>query len=487
MKKILNLAILVIFASTYSFAQLTTITNLSKSYQNHFGWDLSGYGNYCCVSDPRDSINDYGNGSVYIYEKSGSNWNFSQRISSKQKVPYQLFGYRVSMYQDYLAVTEIGNQTKGFMSGKVYIYHLQNNVWSLSDSLLPDTSQKMALYGEALQLYGNTLYVGAPNIDSGCVYIYQNQGGKFTLKQKIISPYNTDYEFGKTICVSPDYLFIGAPATNNSIVNGGVFVYKMKNQVWELDTFFRQQISLAGSHFGASLAFENNNLIIGAPFSTVSNGTDEYFFAGAVYVASIVNNAWTLNSNPITSKDIGGHDLFGSSIALKDSILFVSSPRHDKLTKDEGSIETFKLNNNNQWIADSVYYAPNHSIYFGNNIFVFNDNLMVSTGGEKTQKNKGLIYIFQINNLLDNIQNPANTSTQYRILPNPTSEYFSVQADTREPFIYNIYSIDGRLMLSGAGSVNKRISVKSLSNGIYMISIQDKNQNVHTERLVVSH
>ena len=93
MKTLLTIGIVIftIYSGTIVNAQ-KTIVNISNSYQNHFGWDISGYGSYCCVSDPRDSINDFGNGAVLIYKKNGANWNFLQKISASVKKPYQLFG-----------------------------------------------------------------------------------------------------------------------------------------------------------------------------------------------------------------------------------------------------------------------------------------------------------------------------------------------------------------------------------------------------------
>ena len=465
----ISLLVVILLSSIIGKSQYT-IVNLSNHFQNHFGWDISGYGEYCCVSDPRDSINELGNGSVNIYKKNALSWNFVQSISAATKAPYQLFGYKVSMNKKYLAVSEIGNRTKGFMSGKVTIYKLQNSIWSHFQDILPDSNKKSMYFGEEIELYNDMLYIGAPNIDSGCVVVYQLQGGQFIKKQKIPSPFDMDFEFGKSINVNQNHLFIGAPATSNSLINGGVFVYQMQNNKWELDTFFREQPSASSSNFGISLASQDDILVIGAPHTAVNDGAEDYFFAGAVYVANKTNNVWSMNPIPITSSNIGGHDLFGSSVAIKDSVLFASSTRQTNITKDDGSIEVFKLNNS-VWLSDTTYYSPQSDIYFGNNIFVFNDNLMVSTGGEKEDKNKGLVYIYQVKDLVSGISNSDKNDLNIVIYPNPASDFFTIEIPNGKSHKYQIFSIQGKLLSDGDLVNNKKIDVSSFANGAYMISI----------------
>lgn len=478
----LSLLTLIILTSILSKAQYT-IVNVSNHYQNHFGWDIAGYGEYCCVSDPRDSINELGNGSVNIYKKNGSNWNFTQNISAITKTPYQLFGYKVSMNSNYLAVSEIGNETRGFMSGKVSIYKLQNSVWSHFQDILPDSNKKMMYFGEDVQLFNDMLYIGAPNLDSGCVFIYQLQSGQFVLKQKISSPFDVDYEFGKTININQNFLFIGAPATSNSLINGGVFVYQMQNNKWEMDTFFRDLVSESSSNFGVSIASQGNILAIGAAHATINSGGEEYYFSGAVYTASKTNNTWIFNPTPIISSSIGGHDLFGTKVSLKDSILFISSSRQNNMGKDDGSIEVFKLNNN-IWLSDTIYYSPQNDIYFGNNIFVFNDNLMVSTGGEKQAKNKGLVYIYHIEDLISGINNSEKSDINISVYPNPASNYFIINKSNNKTYNYQVFSIQGKLVAEGRVINNKKVDISGFSNGSYMISIFSDDM-VYTKLLTV--
>ena len=486
MKTLITIGIIIyILHSVTMLNAQNTIVNISNSYQNHFGWDISGYGDYCCVSDPRDSINDFGNGAVLIYKKNGANWNFLQKISATVKSPYQLFGYCVSMNKKHLAISELGNNTKGFMAGKVSIYELQNNSWFHIQDLLPDTSKDMIYFGETVKLFDNKLYIGAPNLDSGCVFVYEFQGNKYVQTQKIPAPYRIDFEFGKTINVNPDFLFIGAPATGNSLINGGVFVYQVKNNKWELDTFFRENINESSSHFGESMASQGNILMIGAPHSTVNNGTEDYFYAGAVYMATYNNQHWAFNPNPITSSNIGGQDLFGSSIALKDSILFVSSPRQDNTNRDDGSIEIFELATNG-WISDTVYYSPNNDIYFGNNIFVFNDNLMVTTGGEKQQKNKGLIYIYRIDKLISGMEETEKSDYSVQFYPNPANNYLVINTTPDQVFNYQIYSMQAKLLSSAQISSGEKIDISMFPSGIYMISLQFEDR-VFTKQFSIIH
>ena len=122
--RILNILSLLIYVNcTFSVSgQTYSIVNKTNHDQNHFGWDISGYKNFCCISDPRDSISDYGNGSIHVYYKDKEEWKFAQNITKPVRTPYELFGYKTAMYGDILAVSSVGNDKMGFMSGSVSIY-----------------------------------------------------------------------------------------------------------------------------------------------------------------------------------------------------------------------------------------------------------------------------------------------------------------------------------------------------------------------------
>ena len=61
------------------------------------------------------------------------------------------------------------------------------------------------------------------------------------------------------------------------------------------------------------------------------------------------------------------------------------------------------------------------------------------------------------------------------IYPNPAKEFISVKTDITEDTQYHIYSILGKLVLSGTvNSQNKRINLPNLSTGLYLFQLENK-------------
>ncbi|SHK00532.1 hypothetical protein [Epilithonimonas mollis] len=73
------------------------------------------------------------NGTVYMYEKSGTDWLEKQKITSPESVDFGNFGIGVSLYGDYLVVGASGVSNS---TGKIYIYKKNNSgEWIFHQSL----------------------------------------------------------------------------------------------------------------------------------------------------------------------------------------------------------------------------------------------------------------------------------------------------------------------------------------------------------------
>jgi hypothetical protein len=73
-----------------------------------------------------------------------------------------------------------------------------------------------------------------------------------------------------------------------------------------------------------------------------------------------------------------------------------------------------------------------------------------------------------------------SSNKEISIYPNPTTDFLNIDVKNVDPtyLIYNIYDINGRLMIRGfVGSNNKTIDISSLTSGYYLMNINDKLGN----------
>lgn len=57
-----------------------------------------------------------------------------------------------------------------------------------------------------------------------------------------------------------------------------------------------------------------------------------------------------------------------------------------------------------------------------------------------------------------------------KIYPNPANSYLKIESDNYDNF-YQIYSMDGRLVLAGKSSNGESIDISALKKGLYLINV----------------
>lgn len=60
------------------------------------------------------------------------------------------------------------------------------------------------------------------------------------------------------------------------------------------------------------------------------------------------------------------------------------------------------------------------------------------------------------------------------IYPNPATNYLIISSEQHTDMPYQIYALDGRLVLSGSAHSEEPISVSSLAKGLYLLKIDGK-------------
>lgn len=78
--------------------------------------------------------------------------------------------------------------------------------------------------------------------------------------------------------------------------------------------------------------------------------------------------------------------------------------------------------------------------------------------------------------LADNEQKP-----KFNLYPNPTSDNFTIEIDLNIKSV-ELYSLQGQKILT---STTKNVNVSNLSKGIYLVQIEDENNNISTQKLIV--
>lgn len=167
--------------------------------------------------------------------------------------------------------------------------------------------------------------------DSGAVRVFVRSGNAWTEQAylKADPPRAGDY-FGTSIALREDMLLVGAPGASPVAAStphgGSVHVFTRSNGRWTLLTKLEVANSGAQDLFGQSLAFDDQRVLVGAPFE--SSGQT---LSGAVYAFERNGDSFG-EGRRIKASPVRASGLLGWSIALGEKTAVVGSPQYNPLS-----------------------------------------------------------------------------------------------------------------------------------------------------------
>ena len=194
--------------------------------------------------------------------------------------------------------------------------------------------------------------------------------------------------FGFAVAMSGDFLAVGAPneVDDTGDRNGVVRIFRRDGATWTLDDRIEAPALDVGTppSFGASLAFNNGTLIVGAPDADESRGV-VYAFARTEGAAESSWGSPVARLQPVD--DLNRFDRFGDAVAVDGSTIAVGAPG-----AGVGAVFVFvPLDVPNRWGAP-VRVAPSASEQFGDSVALANGRLVVGAPGDRNGRGNAYVY-----------------------------------------------------------------------------------------------
>ena len=308
------------------------LLSTTPKQQDVFGISTLTDGKNIFIGAPWDNDAAYRAGALYVYGKSGDQWGQLKKITQDNPSPRSMFGSSVDVTEKYIAIGAAAESRETtYNTGSVYIYDRSN--YNFVAKLLLKTSKSGDFFGNAvIWLDDKTLAVGAHlsdarGVDSGCVYIFnQQKDGTWKEIQALVpKALHTGSLFGNSLATSGDFLAVGAYGQNGKLNPGAgaVFVFKKDtHNKWQEFQTLQPNTTKSFTEFGDSIGMQGKTLVVGTPYED-SIGRK----LGVVYsfVFNDVTNKWTLHQK-VTNDDKDWQGRFGGSVALNNNRLFVGAP-----------------------------------------------------------------------------------------------------------------------------------------------------------------
>src|SRR5262249_14553036 len=124
-----------------------------------------------------------GQGSAYVFVRSGAVWTQQQKLTADDGEALDFFGSAVAISGDTVVVgaeddeiNGIGGNQRDLGQGSAYVFSRIGTVWTQRQKLIADDGVTVDEFGFAVALSGNTVVVGAPTDDIGA---NQDQGSAY--------------------------------------------------------------------------------------------------------------------------------------------------------------------------------------------------------------------------------------------------------------------------------------------------------------------
>lgn len=415
----------------------------------YYGQSVSISGNYAVVSAPNDAYDASGGdnkpmaGSVYVLIKEAGEWKPAAKLTAPVRNAYARFGASAAISGDYVVVGETGAMAvEGRYVGLAHIFKRAQGgagAWGLVKSIQTRTINPGDSFGEAVDISGDFVVVGARNDDfdvndanfvenAGAAYIYEkNSGGadNWGLVRKIAPALRElGDSFGVSVAIEGDLFVVGAPGERQDAselvplsYTGAAYIYR-KDQGgvgnWGQVKKIAPTVRAEQDWFGADVDISGNNIIVGAPFEDEDQDELNYLGdAGAAYIFSKDEggtDAWG-QVRKLTATTRTADSWFGNSVKISGDFAAVGSSYEDldgqgqNFVSGAGGVYLFKRDvaNGGQWIpiqrlSPSLRVGGDN---FGKSVALSGTTLFVGAfglareAGELDVFSPGTVYIFQ--------------------------------------------------------------------------------------------
>ena len=359
-----------------------------------------------------DNLEFFGVSPNYFHhsEVTASNANFDDHFGEKISISGNTMIVSAP-YEDSNASGVNGNQNDNSLSnsGAVYVFILENNMWTQQAYLKASNPGSEDQFGgrvnfnwNSIDISGDTIVIGAAHEDSdgssqsdnskqdsGAAYVFIRNNGTWTQQAflKLSTP-NSFVEFGRAVAISGNTLIISSDEIAGS---GAAYVFNRNNGIWVQTARLEASSTSSSDHFGVDLGISNETIVVGSYFedSIASN-------SGAVYVYKKINGIWQ-EQTILKASNAGENDTFGRSVSISGNTIVVGASREssnaigingnglDNSLNHSGAAYVF-TENNGTWFQQAYLKASNtdENDLFGTSVKINGNIIIVSAINEKS-------------------------------------------------------------------------------------------------------
>ena len=244
-----------VYEAASGWAQSAVLTSPGLNAGAHFGASVAAEGDRIVVGAPGADLC----GSVHIYELQAGAWLETQVLKADSPEAQDRFGFDVALQGDRLVVGAKGDRhSDGVRRGALYVFDLQGGQWQQSvrlEGFAPHVSLGTAVDLDGIRIAGGADFAsGGSGPFQGAVWVWVETGSGWQ-QEAYLNPSPGNDGLGEALDLDGNELLIGAPRGSDP----KVFLYERDASGWSL--FSTRELPDA-QMYGNSVALNAGSMLI---------------------------------------------------------------------------------------------------------------------------------------------------------------------------------------------------------------------------------
>jgi hypothetical protein len=332
-----------------AWVQQATLTAPDGAAGDSFGVSVAIDANTAVVGAYTGDIGVNGNqGAAYVFTRSGTTWNFQQKLTAADGAADDNFGISVAVSGNTVLVgahvDDVGANTD---QGSAYVFTRFGTTWSLQQKLTSSDGAAGDFFGASVALVGDTAVIGAflddvgSNLDQGSVYAFQRSGTAWSQQSKMIASDGASGDkLGSSVALSGTSGRVAAGSAFCDIGpnadQGAVYIFRAPG--WVQLAKLTASDGAPADHLGYSVAINGSTVLAGAYLDDVGTSIDQ----GTGYVFLLGSSESWVQKARLTAPQGASGDRLGFAAALSlDTALLGSYLDNVGTNADQGSATFF--------------------------------------------------------------------------------------------------------------------------------------------------
>ena len=324
-----------------SWSQIAKLTSSDAAAGDAFGRGLAMDNGRIVVGAGGNDEHGLNSGAAYIFEQVGGVWTETAKLVPSDVGAGDIFGVVVDIRGDTALVSSRLDDDAATNAGAAYIFERVGGTWTQQAKLTASDAAANDWFAYSLSLGVDTAVIGVPlakigGNETGAAYVFEKPVGGWddmteTTKLVAADRYYND-QFGIAVGTDGDTIVIGTQWDDDAGSDAGsVYVYERDGGGWTLADKLTASDPTTEAHFGVSVAVDGDMLVAGARWDNDAGSK-----TGAAYVFENGPTGWGEVAK-LTADDMVAGDEAGWCVDICNGEVIVGAHLDDHVRTDAGS------------------------------------------------------------------------------------------------------------------------------------------------------